>query len=68
MMINVENFLLPKFCAGENYPYFSKHQTNAKICTNHAHHKPNTPVKIRETMEIWPEEEKLMAEMYANAI
>lgn len=40
----------------------------AKINTHHAHHKRSTSIAINAGVPIWPEEEKIMEEVYVDAI
>lgn len=66
MLMNIEAFFLRKFCFGAFHLTFSKLLYEAKINTKHVHNKPNTPIEIMAAVAILPEEEELMAAIYAD--
>lgn len=67
VMINIETLFRPNFSGGAFYPRLRKQLNQAKIYTNHAHNKPNKLIEIKGAVAIWPEREKIMADVYADA-
>lgn len=57
LMINVENFILPKLCGVAFYPAFRKMPNEENINNYHVQHKPNTLIAIKAAVSKLPEEE-----------
>lgn len=65
--MNIETFLLLKFCGGSFYPRFRKLLNEAKINTNNSNNKRNTSAAIKSAVAIWAEAEKIMADVKAGS-
>lgn len=66
ILLNMETFFLPKFFGREFYRRFRKLLKQASINSVYAHHNPRTPIVIEEAVQIWPEHEEIMADVYRN--
>lgn len=56
----METYFLLKGFQWTFYTRFTEQESNAEINTNHKHHRPNTPIAIKDGFPIFPEREDEM--------